>query len=145
MNEFSFEELYIGQTAEFSVTIESEMPDMFRKLSGDTNPLHCDRDYAVSMGYSDRVIYGMLTASFYSTLAGVYLPGKYCLLYEVNTSFNKPVFIGDTLKVRGEIKELDDKFRFALIKAVITNQNGEKVSKATIKAGVKSEIKPKTD
>ena len=138
MNEFEFEDLSIGQTAEFTVTIEEEMLELFKKLSGDVNPLHCDREYALSMGYSGRVVYGMLTASFYSTLAGVYLPGKNCLLYEVNSSFNKPVFIGDVLTVRGEIKELNDTFRFSLIKAVITNQKGEKVSKATIKAGVKT-------
>ena len=138
MNEFEFEDLSIGQTAEFTVTIEEEMLELLKKLSGDVNPLHCDREYAVSMGYSDRVVYGMLTASFYSTLAGVYLHGKNCLLYEVSSSFNKPVFIGDLLTVRGEIKELNDTFRFALIKAVITNRKGEKVSKATIKAGVKT-------
>lgn len=78
----------------------------------------------------------MLTASLYSALAGVYLPGKYCLLHEMDSSFNLPVYIGDSLHVTGVIKEKNDVFRFVIIKATITNQHGQKVSRATIRAGV---------
>ena len=39
----------------------------------------------------------MLGASFFSTLAGVYLPGEHCLLHGVECKFAKPIFIGDTL------------------------------------------------
>ena len=133
---YTYDELFVGQKAEFDAMITEGMLRGFRNISGDINPLHCDEDYALSLGHPGRVAYGMLTASFYSTLAGVYLPGKYCLLHEVDSSFNRPVYIGDTLHITGEIKEKNDAFCFVVIKAVITNQNGEKVSKATIRAGV---------
>jgi 3-hydroxybutyryl-CoA dehydratase len=133
---YTYDELTVGQKAEFDAVITEEMLESFRKISGDINPLHCDETYARSQGHPGRVAYGMLTASLYSTLAGVYLPGKYCLLHEVDSSFNHPVYIGDTLHVTGTIKEKNDTFRFVVIKAVITNQNGEKVSKASIRAGL---------
>jgi 3-hydroxybutyryl-CoA dehydratase len=77
----------------------------------------------------------MLTASLYSTLAGMYLPGEKCILKSVEAYFKNPVYVGDTLKVSGIVKEKDDRFRQATVKAKIINQNGKTVSKATILVG----------
>lgn len=109
---------------------------MFTELSGDINPLHLDSSFAQKHGYPDRVVYGMLTASFYSTLAGVYLPGENCLLYEVDTKFTRPVFLGDILTICGKVVEVDQERQFIRIKATIKNQKGEIVSRAKIMAGV---------
>lgn len=78
----------------------------------------------------------MLTASLYSTLAGVYLPGKYCLLQHVETTFIKPVAIGDSLTVCGKVIEKDDTFMRIKIKVNVLNQNNEKVCRGVIVAGV---------
>ena len=110
--------------------------EAFRRLSGDENPLHNDVDFAVERGFSGRVVYGMLTASLYSALAGVYLPGKRCLLQSVYTDFLHPVFIGETLTVTGKIVEKHDSVRQVIIKATIQNTEGKRVSRAKIEAGV---------
>ena len=95
-----------------------------------------DADYAAGRGYPGRVVYGMLGASFLSTLAGVYLPGEHCLLHGVDLKFAKPIFIGDTLTVTGVVDEVNDTFREITIKASIVNQDGKKVTRAVIRAGV---------
>lgn len=137
MNEYKYSDLSAGGVqASFSRTITAAMLDDFLAISGDVNPLHSDRDFAVESGYPDRVVYGMVTASLYSTLAGVYLPGKYCLLQSVHSDFLAPVFIGDTLTCEGKIVEMSDAFKRIVIKAVIRNQHGKKVSRAKIEAGV---------
>lgn len=142
MNEYRFEEIISKEEdkteytkAEFSETVTSEMMQKFYEISGDDNPLHMDEAFAKEHGFNSRVVYGMLTASFYSRLAGVYLPGKYCLLHSVESSFKNPVFIGDTLTVTGYVKEKHEATRTLDIVAAITNQNGKKVSKAKILAG----------
>lgn len=84
----------------------------------------------------EGVVYGMLGASFLSTLAGVYLPGEHCLLHGVDLKFAKPIFIGDTLTVTGVVDEVNDTFREITIKASIVNQGGKKVTRAVIRAGV---------
>ena len=112
------------------------MMDNFLKITGDVNPMHTDEEYAKQNGFSSRLVYGLLSASFYSTLAGVYLPGKYCLLHEVSTQFAKPVFVGDVLTVSGKVNKVDDTFRRIIIKARIVNQDGKTVNRATIAAGV---------
>lgn len=135
MNCYSFDDIEIGMEERFQRTITAEMMEQFKLLSGDINPLHCNEEYACGLGYPGRVVYGMLTAALYSTLAGVYLPGEKCLLHSVNAKFRKPVFIGDTLQVSGRVSEKNETFNICTVKAEISNQTGEKVSKAIIEFG----------
>lgn len=137
MNHYTFDELKEGMSESFTVTVTKEMLEAFRHMSGDENPLHCDEAYAKDQGFPDRVVYGMLTASFYSTLAGVYLPGERCLLQEVNSRFRAPVFVGDVLTIEGTVKERHEGFKRIRIAAVIRNREGKKVSSAEIWAGVR--------
>ena len=136
MNIFKYDDLFEGQSVSFSREITSEMMKKFCEVSGDENPLHVDEKFAEKQGFKSRVVYGMLVASLYSCLAGMYLPGKNCLLHSVNSDFMSPVFVGDVLTVEGKISEKHDSVRQIVIKAVIRNQDGKKVSKAKIEAGV---------
>ena len=110
--------------------------ELFYRLTGDNSPIHMDAEYAAQRGYENRVMYGMLGASLFSTLAGVYLPGEHCLLHSVECKFAKPVSLGETLTVRGEIAEVNETFREVTIKGTILNAEGKKVTRAVIKAGV---------
>lgn len=136
MNSYTLAELRPGMTESFTVTVTEEKMELFRQLSGDESPIHIDAEYAQQRGYPGRVCYGMLGASFFSTLAGVYLPGEHCLLHSVESKFAKPFFIGDTLTVTGVVDEVNETFSEITIKASITNQNGKKVTRGIIKAGV---------
>lgn len=136
MNEYTYEEITVGQKESFEVTVTDEMMASFCELTGDINPLHNDSDYAVSKGHPGRVVYGMLTGSLLSTLAGVYLPGKRSLIQEVKIKFSKPVYIGDTLTVEGVVEEKHDSYSLIIIKVTIKNQKGEKVCRARMQVGV---------
>ena len=136
MNHYRLADLTPGVTESFTVTITEEMMAQFYAITGDNSPIHMDADYAAGRGYPGRVVYGMLGASFLSTLAGVYLPGEHCLLHGVDLKFAKPIFIGDTLTVTGVVDEVNGTFREITIKASIVNQDGKKVTRAVIRAGV---------
>lgn len=136
MNSYTLAGLAPGLTESFTVTVTEEMMRQFFAITGDCSPIHMDAEYAAGRGYAGRVVYGMLGASFFSTLAGVYLPGEHCLLHSVEAKFAKPVMIGDTLTVSGKVAEVNETFGEVTIKAVITNQNGQKVTRGLIKAGV---------
>ena len=136
MNEYTYDEIAIGQKESFSVTVTDEMMESFRNLTGDINPLHNDKDYAISKGHPDRVVYGMLTGSMLSTLAGVYLPGKRSLIQEVKLKFAKPVYVGDTLTVEGVVEEKHDAYSLIILKVTMRNQNGDKVCRARMQISV---------
>ncbi len=137
MNAYSLREIKVGQTEEFVVTLTEEKMSSFKELSGDINPMHTDADYARNGGFKDRIVYGMCTASFYSTLVGVYLPGKYCIFKKCEVEWPAPVYIGDTLTVKGTVKEIDEKFSTIRLYAEIRNQLGEKVSRAKLTVQIK--------
>ena len=139
MNNYKFVDIHVGLEESFSVRVKSEKLDKFLKISGDINPLHTDTEYSKSKGFSDRVVYGMLTSSFFSTLVGVYLPGKYCLLQGIDIQFSKPVYIDNILTITGKVSYINEAYKQIEIKAIIINQDNEKVSKATIKVGVMDE------
>lgn len=136
MNSYTLEQITPGLTQEFTVTVTPEMMQQFYAITGDNSPIHMDEEYAAQRGFPGRVVYGMLGTSFFSTLAGVYLPGEHCLLHSVESKFAKPIFIGDTLTVSGTVAEINEVFGEITIKATITNQDGKKVTRGVIKAGV---------
>ena len=136
MNSFSFEDLYVGMTEGFEVTITEQMMEAFKGITGDVNPLHSDPEFARGKGYDDRVVYGMLTSSFLSTLAGVYLPGEKSLIREVEIKLKKPVIVGDVLTVAGEVSEINSDFGFFIMNVTIHNQNGDKVLRGKMSVGI---------
>lgn len=137
MKEYTYDEITVGLTESFTTTITTEMEDMFREITGDYNPLHQDDEYAkeVSGGkFDSHVTFGMLTASLYSTIAGMYLPGKYSLIHSLErVDFKKPVFVGDKLTVTGIVKEKQDDLKLIMLDVVIRNHNNKIVSKAGMK------------
>lgn len=136
MNEYIFQDLYLGQSESFQVVMTRELEECFRKITGDVNPLHADDQFAQEIGngrFKSHVTFGMLTASFYSTLAGVYLPGKYSLIHSLDIKFQKPVYMGDQLTIAGEIMGKQDELKLIQIKATIKNQKAQKVSQADMK------------
>ena len=137
MNEYTISELEVGMRASFTRKITKEMEDGFRSISGDENPLHQDDGFAreISNGkFFGHAVFGMLTASLYSTIAGMYLPGKYSLIHSFDElSFLRPVFVDDKLTVEGEVIDKDENVRLIRIKVTIKNQNNELVSRAKMK------------
>lgn len=137
MNEYKLEDIKIGMIEEFKVKITDKMQNDFREISGDINPMHSSEEFAKEKGFDKILVFGMLTASFFSTLVGVYLPGRNCLFQECkDIKFHSPVFVGDELQVKGEVIEIDERFRRITVKAVIRNQNNKKVCSAKLIAGV---------
>ena len=135
MNKYTFEDLYLDQEESFKVVIDEKMMNDFLNISGDSNPLHNDKDFALAKGYEDKVVYGLLTTSFLSKLVGVLLPGENCLLQGVEVKYLNPVYVGDTLTVTGIISELHASVKRATIKVTIKNQDDKKVLKGKVDVG----------
>ena len=135
MKEYGWEDLHLGLNSQFEATFTWEMVEAFAKISGDSNPLHLNGAYAKAAGYATPVLFGMMSSSLYSTLVGMYLPGKYGMLQGIDLHFNAPCHAGELLICKGEIVFLSDAFRRFEVKASIRKQDGKLVSKALIRVG----------
>ncbi|HOW43081.1 MAG TPA: MaoC/PaaZ C-terminal domain-containing protein [Candidatus Omnitrophota bacterium] len=137
MRSYLFEDLSVGMSGTFEVTVTQKAMDSFTTVCGDVNPLHTCAEYAQRCGYKAQVVYGFLTASFLSTLVGVYLPGEHSLLQSAKIEFARPVFVGDKLTVSGEITHCNEALRCVEIKARILNGRKECVCRAVLQVGLR--------
>ncbi|MGH1483188.1 MAG: MaoC family dehydratase [Geminicoccales bacterium] len=104
---YFFDDLSEGMSAVFSKTITEADLLMFAGVSGDTNPIHLDQDFASRTMFEGRIAHGMLTASLVSTVLGTKLPGPGAIYVTQDLRFLAPVRIGDTVIARVAVAELN--------------------------------------
>lgn len=122
-----FEELEVGQTAEFEKTISSEDVMRFAEITGDFNPVHVDEVTAAASPFGGRIAHGMLTAGLISAALAGKLPGPGSIYLSQSLRFTRPVRIGDTVTVFVQLTELVVPKRRAKLSTVCRNQRGETV------------------
>ena len=88
----------------FSVKVTEQELNSFAQLSGDWNPLHTDKNYACNTTYGGNILHGAFSSALISRVAGMYLPGKYCLLHRMNLRFLSPITVPATLVVKAKEK-----------------------------------------
>ncbi len=137
MKSYTYDEIIQGMEEQFSVCVTEDKMEQFRSVTLDTNPLHRDPEYARANGYDDKVVFGMLTTSFISTLCGVWLPGENSLIYDMNASYIKPVYVGDELTVSGRVTEKSDAFQMITVQWSIKNQYGACAAKGKVRVRVR--------
>ena len=135
-----FEEFSVGQkiTSVARTVAESDIMS-FAGLTGDYNQIHTDAQFAASTQFGQRIAHGLLGLSIAVGLlmrTGA-LEGTVLAFREiVEWKFIKPVFIGDTIHVEMEAKELKAMPRIgggqAWVALEVKNQNGETLMRGTL-------------
>lgn len=121
-----FEDLFLGQNASFGKTVTETDIIMFAGISGDTNPLHMNEEYAKTTLFKGRIAHGLLSAGFISAVLGTHLPGPGAVYLKQSFAFKAPVRIGDTVVAKVTVKELFPEKKRALFETICT-VNGETV------------------
>ncbi|MFW9997720.1 MAG: MaoC family dehydratase [Candidatus Odinarchaeota archaeon] len=127
MVSLSYSEIKIGQKAKLVHKVTEEDIQQFAELSGDTNPVHLNEDYARSTMFKGRIAHGMLTASFISTVIGTKLPGTGSIYLRQTLEFRRPVRIGDTVTAEVEVMAKNDEKQRITLATRVNNQDGELV------------------
>ena len=120
LNGFYFEDLEEGMTDVFAKTITDADIMGFAGVSGDTNPLHLNHEFASGTIFKGRIAHGMLTASLISTVIGTKLPGPGCIDVSQNLRFRAPVRTGDTVTATCMVTKLIPEKRLIELSTVCT-------------------------
>ncbi len=104
---YYIEDLEPGMTATFGKTITDADILMFAGVSGDTNPVHLNEEFAAGTPFHGRIVHGMLTASLVSTVLGTKLPGPGCIYVSQSMRFLAPVRAGDTVRAEVTLRSVD--------------------------------------
>jgi acyl dehydratase len=87
----------------------------FAALSGDFNELHVDEAYAAASRFGRRVVHGWLTASLFTRLIGMEMPGRGTIYMSQQLRFTAPVFIDEVVEAVVEVAAIDrDRRRLTL-------------------------------
>lgn len=111
-----YEDLEVGQTASLAKTFTDADIVMFAGVSGDTNPVHINEEYAKTTMFKGRIAHGMISAALISAVFGTKLPGPGCIYVNQSLKFRAPVRIGDTLKAVVEVTEKIEDKKFVAFK-----------------------------
>lgn len=112
---YYLEDISVGMSAIYAKTITDADVTLFAGISGDTNPLHINEEFASQTRFKTRIVHGMLTTSLWSTLVGTRLPGPGSAYMSQEMKFIKPVHVGDTVTAKVTVAEIDkDKQRVYL-------------------------------
>ncbi len=115
---YYFEDLEVGMTDIFAKTVTEADIILYSGVSGDTNPVHLNHEFACETMFKERIAHGMLSAGFISAAIGTKLPGPGCIYIAQSLRFKAPVKAGDTVTARVTIEALDNKKHFAQLKTV---------------------------
>ena len=121
-----YDDLVVGQSAEYAKVVSDEDVKLFAKVTGDFNPVHIDEEAAAKSRFGGRIAHGMLSGGLVSAAIANKLPGEGSIYLAQTMRFTAPVRIGDTITVSLTVLELLSKKRVRLA-TVCRNQNGETV------------------
>jgi acyl dehydratase len=107
----------------------------FASLTGDWHPQHTDRHWAGSSAFGERIAHGMLVLSFAVGLAPID-PERVVALRRVEDAvFKRPVRLGDTVRVDGElvsVRDLRDGTALLTWAWTVRNQDEQLVCRARV-------------
>tara|TARA_A100001037_G_C15033777_1_gene582230 strand:- start:310 stop:741 length:432 start_codon:yes stop_codon:yes gene_type:complete len=124
-SELTFDQIEIGLTKEFNITITQSLVDDFAKISGDFSPIHTNEEFAKTTKFGRKIVHGMLLSSFLSRMVGMYLPGKYALYSTQTLEFHNPCFIGDKITVSSIVNDKSESTKIIKIESKITNKKNQ--------------------
>ena len=101
-----FEQIQPGQSARATDRVTQAHIQAFADVSGDTNPVHLDEDYAKATAFGGVIAHGMLSAAFISKVLGTQLPGHGAIYVEQSLRFRAPVRPGDEVVTDVEVIEV---------------------------------------
>ena len=130
------EDFQPGQHVTFSKTFTEDDMRRFIEITGDVNPLHVDEEFARNTPFGHRVLQGMLTASIFSTMVGMLLPGTGAIYRSQTIRFLLPVYLGETVTAHFVVRSVDRAKHRLEINSWIENASGERVIEGTCEAGL---------
>lgn len=117
---YFIEDLSVGMSASFQKTVTEADIVLFAGVSGDTNPVHINEEYARKTFFKGRIAHGMLGAAYISTVLGTRMPGPGAVYVSQNLRFRAPVRAGDTVTARVTVADIILEKRRALMNTMVT-------------------------
>ncbi|MBL8317854.1 MAG: bifunctional enoyl-CoA hydratase/phosphate acetyltransferase [Burkholderiaceae bacterium] len=125
MQNFTFDELSIGQGATIARTLTEADVAGFAAVSGDINPTHLSDSYAREQGLLGRTVHGMWSGALVSAVLGTVFPGPGTIYVEQRMRFLGAARVGDTLDISVRVKALERATRQVTLDCMVRRHDGK--------------------
>lgn len=130
--------LSVGDQATFRKTVGESDVYLFAGITGDLSPNHVDEVAMQASPYGRRIAHGALIVGYMSAASTkilAHLDHARAVTTPVSAGYDrirflKPVFIGDTIEVRYQVKTIDIERPRAVSDIIVVNQHNETVAVA---------------
>lgn len=124
----SREKFELGDRAKLSRSIsEADIQDM-AIVTGDTNPVHVDDEFARKTRFGGCIAHGLFCSGLISAVLGTKLPGPGAVYLNQSLQFLLPVKAGDTLTAEVEVTGWRADKRIITLATNCFNQDGAAVA-----------------
>jgi phosphotransacetylase/acyl dehydratase len=122
----TYDEIRVGDEASVIRTVTADDLSLFAVVSGNVNPRHIDEAFAREQGDGRLVAPAMLGGAAVSAVLGNRLPGPGTIYRRQDLRFERPLYVGDQLKV---YLRVTDKRAHQVVEldCVGMNQSGERI------------------
>ncbi len=129
------DEIKVGQEAVIKKAFSEEEVITFSELSGDSNPIHLDKEFAANSFFKQRIVHGFLYSSLISSLLGTKLPGPGSIYLHQEMNFKKPVYFDEEVTAVVKVTDINHEKSLVYLSTLCYKGNSELVleGKAIIK------------
>jgi len=135
-------QLSVGQRAVWTRRVTEREVMLYMGVTGDTNPMYLDRNFAARTPMGEPVVPAVLLAGYVFTAMMQRLPGPGTISLSQTLHFLHPVRIGDTITITVEVTAIDDARGRVRLRAVGRNQHRQEVLSAEAEVVPPSSLRP---
>lgn len=119
------DKINVGDTYEETVRFHQEQVDMFAKITGDSNPLHVDAEYAARTPFGRPIVHAFLAAAIFSKVFGTEWPGKGTVVFMYqNMAFRAPVFVENDYTAKFRVADVNGEKHIGVVECSLLDTEG---------------------
>lgn len=126
----------IGIIYKLRLIIDENIYQGFINIFKDYNPLHLDKEFAISKGFKDKVMHGNILNGFLSYFIGECLPVKNVIIHTQEIKYHNPMYLGDEILFCAEVVNYIESVNVVQIKFTFSRTDVKKIATGNIQIGL---------